>query len=150
MPSDITHHPLLCSLPILNIFIEPLNDPVESTRGGGFSSLFLIPFSTDRVNPPTSNRCCLAKLLQFSPLLGPDLFQFHPMFLFHFMFGEIPCDPGPTHWVDIGIKDNRIKMPDNDGERRQNRLIKMDRPSHIPGPHGKELEPFRLKPEDET
>src|SRR4030067_1297841 len=149
MPSDITHPPLLFSLPILNGFIESLNDPVESTRGRGFSSLLLYRFPTNGINPSTPNRCCLAEFFQFSFLLSLDLLQLHPMFLLHFMFGEIPCDPGPTHWVDVRIKDDRIKMPNNNREGSQNRLIKMNRPGHVPTPHGKELKPFCLKPEDE-
>src|SRR3972149_12174566 len=104
----------------------------------------------DGVNPSTPHACCLGEFFQFSFLLSLDPLQLHPMFLLHFMFGEIPRDPGPTHWVDMGIKDDRIKMPNNNGEGSQNRLIKMDRPGHIPSPHGKGLEPFCLKPEDET
>src|SRR4030042_6215758 len=134
--------------PILNGFIKTLNNTIEAANGGGFFSLSLYLFPTDAINPAAPHHCCLAKFPQFPSLLSLDLLQFETVFQLHFMFGEVPCKPGPTHWIDIGIPHDRIKVPNNNGEGSQNRLIKMDRPSNIPSTHGKKLQPFCLKPKN--
>src|SRR4030042_3504301 len=112
MLTDRIKNSLLRSLPIFDGFIETLNDTIEAPNGWAFLSFFLMA----RINPSPSDGCRLGKLLQFSFLLGLDLLHFHPMLFLHFMFSEVPCDPGPTHGVDIGIENDRIKMPNDDGK----------------------------------
>ena len=61
-----------CPLPILNHFVEALNNSIETSSGRAFPFPFLA-LSTDGIDPFTPYGCSLRKFLQFSPLLCLDL-----------------------------------------------------------------------------
>ena len=56
-----------------------------------------------------------------------DPFELERMLLLHLALGQLPRQPGHVHRVGVGIEDDVVEVPDEDGECREPGLVEVDR-----------------------
>src|SRR6266496_2661535 len=66
------------------------------------------------------------------------------------MQGHLAVIPGPVHGVDIGIEEDLVEVPDEDGQRGENRFIEMDGDSDVQPPAWQEVADGHLGPEHDS
>lgn len=90
--------------------------------------------------------------LFFDPRLIPfDVLFFNGgMLVSKHAFRHFTGQPGGIHRIDLRIKDRRVEMPDQNGQRSQNRFVIMNNKGDVQYSLGQEPYEKVVKPEDET
>ena len=58
--------------------------------------------------------------------------------------------PNPTHREDAGLEVDMVKVPDDDGQESEERLVTVNQSANVPDPKGKVSQSLSLKPKSQT
>ena len=64
--------------------------------------------------------------------------------------GHFAVPPGPVHGVDVGIEEDLVEVPDEDGESGKNGLVEVDGGGHVDPPAGEQVADPDLGPEHDA
>ena len=70
------------------------------------------------------------------------------MLLRHFFLRHPPGEPGEVHGINVGVEDHEIEMPDDNRERREDRLVEVDGARDVEAEFGEESDRGVVEPQD--
>src|SRR5471032_1230071 len=74
--------------------------------------------------------------------------EFERVLVEHLALRHAAGEPREAHRVDVGVENHEVEMPDDDRERREDRLVEVDRTRDIEAELGEQADGGVVEPQD--